>query len=90
VELLTVPPGVATSILPVAAPVGTVTLIFIDLSTLIVAGTPLKVTALALWRLDPLIVTTSPGAPDEGLKLVMIGGGVEPDKTRVLVDDPRM
>jgi hypothetical protein len=50
----------------------------------IVAGTPLKVTLLASWRLLPSMVTTVPGAPDRGLNRVMTGAGAEPVSINVL------
>ncbi len=73
VTVLTFPPGVTTLIFPVVAPLGTVTLIFVAVSTVIVPLTPLKVTLVTPFKLVPLIVTTVPTGPEVGLKLLIVG-----------------
>lgn len=89
-EDVAVPPGVVTFILPVVAVGGTTTLILVSVSFLIVvAATPLKLTSVAFSRLVPSIVTVIPGAPEVGLKLLMVGGlGDEDDPTTMVPLSP--
>lgn len=73
--LVAVPPGVVTLIVPVLIPAGTtapMVVLFVTVNP--AAGTPLKVTALALVKLLPLIRTMVPGPPPTGAKLEMLGG----------------
>ena len=44
-----------------------------ELTTKVVAGTPLKVTAVALRKWFPVIVTRWPASPDPGLKPLIEG-----------------
>ncbi|MEI6449727.1 MAG: hypothetical protein WCP98_07220 [Actinomycetes bacterium] len=72
-ELLAVPPGVVTAILPLVAPVGTVAVIRVLPTTLKAAPVPLKVTLVAPVRPLPLMVTLAPTGPEVGVKLVTAG-----------------
>src|SRR5205814_4854566 len=75
--LLATPPTVTTT-LPVVAPAGTGTTMFVTLQLVGVAPIPLKVTVLVPWlapKLAPVIVTDVPRTPDVGLRPVMLGGG---------------
>lgn len=77
-ELVAVPPGVVTEIVPVTAPVGTVTVIWVGESTVkLPPPTPLKVTAVAPVRLVSVIVTELPGAPVVGANELIVGGAAE-------------
>ena len=63
-----VPPGVATSTVPVVAPAGTVVVIlnkYLD-TTVNVAAVPLKLTLVAPVRLLPRILTAAPTLPEVG------------------------
>jgi len=71
-----VPTAVVTLRGPVVAPAGTVTLIDVAVLVTMVAGTPLNVTAVALPRLTPVMVTLLPTAPEVGVKLVITGGPI--------------
>src|SRR6516164_4675179 len=72
--LVAVPPGVATPILPVFAPVGTVLVICVSESTVkLVALTPPKLTLLAPVKLSPVITTLVPTGPLVGEKLEIVG-----------------
>ena len=63
-ELVAVPPGVVTDILPVVAYSGTVAVIDVLLTTVkLDALVPLNVTTVAPVKLVPGIVTTAPTAP---------------------------
>ena len=68
-----VPTVVVTLMGPVVAPAGNVALIDVTELVRIVAGTPLKVTEVALPRLVPVMVTVVPTMPETGLKLVITG-----------------
>jgi hypothetical protein len=70
------PLGVCTVIGPVVAAEGTLTTIWVALSELILALTPLKVTDVAPVNPLPVMVTLAPGAPDNGLNFVMDTGEV--------------
>src|ERR1700676_3179479 len=70
-ELVAVPSGVVTWILPVFAPVGTVAVIMVSEFKVNVAFTPPNVTLVAPVKLVPLIVTCVPTGPLVGLKLTM-------------------
>lgn len=74
--LLARPPTVTTTG-PVVAPVGTGATILVALQFDVVATVPLNVTALVPWlapKFAPAIVTDAPSGPDEGFRLVMLGG----------------
>ena len=73
---MAVPPGVVTTILPLA-PLPTVTVRLVALSAVMVAATPPMVTALALLRLVPVMVTDLPAPPLLGLNVVMVGAGMK-------------
>ena len=62
-ELVSVPPGVVTLILPVVAPEGTVAVILLAESTVKVALVPSNFTEVAPVRFEPLIVTEVPTDP---------------------------
>jgi hypothetical protein len=69
-----VPAGVVTVILPLAAPVATVAVIWVELFTVnALAALPLKATAVAPVKLLPEIVTEVPTGPFAGLKLEIAG-----------------
>lgn len=72
-----VPPGVVTLIEPVVAPVGTVVLMWESSVNVKAAVAPLNVTAETPVKWVPLIVTPVPSVPAVGLKLPIVGGGVE-------------
>jgi hypothetical protein len=73
-ELVPVPPGVVTPILPVWAPTGTVAVICVSEFTVkLVAFTPPKVTLVAPVKLIPVITTDAPTCPLVGLKLITLG-----------------
>src|SRR6266403_570505 len=70
--------ALVTTTFPVAAPLGTGTIMLVALQLVGVPAVPLKVTALAPCvapKFAPLMVTDVPTAPDVGFKLVMLGGG---------------
>jgi hypothetical protein len=73
--LVAVPPGVVTEIGPLLAPTGTVAAIWPDELTVNDAPVPLKETAVAPFRLLPLIVIDVPTTPAVGLKPVIVGPG---------------
>jgi hypothetical protein len=66
--------------LPVVAPLGTVTVMLVALQALAVAAaTPLNLTVLVPWvdpKLAPVIVTIAPTTPEDTLKPVIAGTGV--------------
>ena len=76
-ELVAVPPGVVTRILPSAAPDGTVAVILVEEFTVNEAETLLNVTLLTLTKLVPLIVTEVPTGPELGEKELIVGAGGE-------------
>ena len=76
VELCEVPPGVVTASGPVAAPEGTVAVIWVSELNVNVAPTPLKATALTPVNAVPVIVTDVPTGPLVGVKLVTTGAGM--------------
>ena len=75
--LSAVPDGVRTTIFPVCAPAGTVTVID-EPDTTVYDGafTPLNDTDVAPVRFEPEMVTSVPTGPDEGETLLMLGGCV--------------
>ena len=72
--VVAVPPGAVTEIGPLLAFKGTDEVIEVLFTTPNIAGTPLKLTSVALVKLTPVIVTFVPGAPLVGVKRVMFGG----------------
>ena len=70
----TVPKAVVTLMGPVVAVTGTLAVMAVAVLVTIVAAMPLKVTAVALPRLVPVMVTVLPTAPLTGVKLVIVGG----------------
>jgi hypothetical protein len=75
-ELVAVPPGVVTLIVPVAAPEGTVARIWVEDSTVKAAFTPLNCTDVAPVKSVPTMVTEVPAPPQVGVNAVMVGAGV--------------
>ena len=76
-ELVAVPPGVVTEIVPVVAVVGIVAEIDVALFTVnVVAATLLNLTAVAFEKLVPTKATTFAGGPEVGVKDVIVGGGI--------------
>jgi hypothetical protein len=70
------PPEVVTTILPVVAPFGTRTVIWVVPQIVGAAVAPLNFTELVPWlkpKPVPVIVTDAPTAPDAGEILVMLG-----------------
>src|SRR5437660_8637935 len=77
--LLTIRVGVATLITPVVAPLGTVAVICVSESTVKLAETPWKATLVVPVKPQPVMVTLVPGAPEVGVKLLILGqlrGGI--------------
>jgi len=74
VELVAVPRGVVTLIVPVAAPFGTEVEICVSEFTVNCAGVPLKATPVVPVNPDPVMVTPVPTAPLVGVKELMTGG----------------
>jgi hypothetical protein len=72
-ELVAVPAGVTTSMMPEVAVAGTVAVIFVAESTVWVAVTPLNLTAVAPQKFVPLIVTDVPVGPLVGVNDVIVG-----------------
>ncbi len=77
VELVAVPPGVVTRILPSVAAVGTVAVILVEEFTVNGADTLLNVTELTLTKLVPLMVTEVPTGPEVGENELIVGAGTE-------------
>jgi hypothetical protein len=76
-ELVVVPPGVVTLIVPLEAPLGTVAVTWLDELTANDAVVPLNVTAMAPVKPEPLIVTVVPALPLPGENEVIDGAWVE-------------
>lgn len=75
-ELVAVPAGVVTAIVPLVAPAGTVVEIEVSPLPVKVALVPLNLTAVAPLRFVPVIVTPVPaGPPAVGVKPEMVGAG---------------
>lgn len=73
--LLARPPTVTTT-LPVVAPLGTGTPMFVALQLVGVATMPLRVTVLVPWlapKFEPVMITGAPMAPEVGLREVILG-----------------
>ena len=71
-----VPCGVTIKTFPVTAPLGTVAVTLVALTTVNVAAAPPIVTELAPLKCVPVIVTIVPTLPLAGLKLLMAGVAV--------------
>lgn len=76
VELVAVPPGVVTLIGPVVAPFGTEVVIWVSEFTVNCADVPLKATAVAPVKCDPVMVTAVPTTPLAGENDVITGAGI--------------
>ena len=74
-ELVAVPAGVVTRILPVVAPACTEAWISVAETTVKLEATKLNVTALAPVKLLPVIVTSVATGPLVGLNDAMTGNG---------------
>src|SRR5207245_815065 len=88
--LLASPPTVTTT-LPVAAPAGTGTAMLVADQVVGVAATPLNVTVLVPLvapKPVPAIVTAVATGPLVGVRLVMVGGTVTLNETRLLASPP--
>jgi len=88
--LLAKPPTVTTT-LPVVAPPGTGTTMFVALQLVGEADVPLKVTVLVPCdapKLVPVIVMAVPTAPDVGERLVMLGGTITVNAAGLLAMPP--
>ena len=72
-ELVAVPPGVVTVILPVVAPVGTVAVTLPSFTKAKDAEVPLNRTPLTPVKWFPLIVTVAPITPLDGENPLMVG-----------------
>src|SRR5712691_6614438 len=77
VALVAVPPGVVTLIAPLVAPLGTVAVICVSELTVKEAAAPLKATAVAPVKWDPLIVTPVPAGPLAGLNELIVGASAQ-------------
>jgi len=89
--LLAWPPNVTTT-LPVSAPAGTGTTMFVPFQLVGMACTPPKVTVLVpcvVPKFAPVIVTAVPTTPEPGLKFVMLGAGIVTVKVAPLLAFPR-
>ena len=88
--LLATPPTVTTTF-PVVAAAGTGAVMLEALQAVGDASVPLKVTVLVpcvVPKFAPAMVTAVPTAPEEGVKLVMLGGGGVTVKLIPLLDMP--
>ena len=83
---LLVPPGVATVTLPLAAPAGTVAVIWVPEFTVNVAAAPLKLTAVAPVRLVPVITTLVPAEPLAGLSPLSVGPATAPEIEKLTLE----
>ena len=70
--LLATPPTVTTTF-PVVAPFGTGATILVALQLVGVAAVRLNVTVPAVPKLVPVMVTTVPTGPEDGLRFVIFG-----------------
>lgn len=74
VTLVAFPPEVVMPIFPLTAPLGTMAVTVVSLTTVkVVAFTPPKATDVVCVRLTPVIVTDVPTVPLVGVKLVICG-----------------
>lgn len=73
---MAVPPEAVTEMLPVAAVLGTTTVIDVALTTLkLVAATPANLTAVTEMKPVPVIVTVAPAPAEDGVNDVIVGAG---------------
>lgn len=72
-KLLIVTPLVVTEIGPEDAPAGTVVVMLVELDEVTTAGVPLNDTAGEALKLAPLIITTAPAAPSDGVNSEIVG-----------------
>ena len=72
-KLLTVTPLVVTEIVPEDAPAGTDVVTLVGVDEVTTAGVPLNDTMGDVLKLVPLIITTAPAAPSEGVKVEIVG-----------------
>jgi hypothetical protein len=88
--LVAVPPGVVTLIVPVVAPVGTVTVICVPALFTVnpVALTLLNFTEVAPVRFVPVIATLVPTGPKVGVNDVIVGAASVTVKSEALVATP--
>ena len=80
-------PLACTTTFPVVAPDGTVVTMLVALQLVGVAAVPLNLSVLFPWvepKLDPVIVTEAPTAPDVGERLVICGAGTTVKVTPLL------
>jgi hypothetical protein len=83
--LAAVPPGVVTNTLPVA-PLPTTAVMLVELTTVKeVAAVPPKLTAVALVKLVPVMVTVAPPAADVGVNDVTVGAATKVKPASVAV-----
>ena len=76
VALVAVPPGVVMARAPEVAPAGTSSVSVVLITNVnILNAPPMSVTAVAPVKLLPVTVTTVPGRPLPGVKLLMVGAG---------------
>jgi hypothetical protein len=77
-DVFAVPPAVVTAIWPVVAPAGTTATICVAESLVsgMVAAVPPNVTAVALARFVPVMVTLVPTGPLVGVNDAIVGGGI--------------
>jgi hypothetical protein len=75
-ELVTAPPGVVTETTPDVPPATTAVMLVADATLNEVAGVPPKLTSVAPVKLVPEIVTVAPLAAEVGVKLVIVGAGI--------------
>jgi hypothetical protein len=73
--VLAIPPGVVTPMGPVVAPVGAVAVIWVSELTVNFAAVPLNLTAVVPMNPDPVIVTTVPTGPADGVSPEIAGTG---------------
>ena len=80
-------PLACTTTFPVVAPDGTGATMLVALQLVGVVAVPLNLTVLLPWvepKLDPVIVTDAPTAPDVGERLVILGAGTTVKLTPLL------
>src|SRR5438477_291615 len=77
-ELVAVPPGVVTEMVPDDEQFGTVAVICVELLTVNDAACPLNFTLVAPVKFVPVMVTLEPAPPLAGEKPEMVGAGVPP------------
>lgn len=85
-------PATVTTTLPVVAPLGTkATMLVAFQPVIVVAAVPLKVTVLVPCdepKLFPEMTTPAPTAPEAGLRLLILGGGITVKRVPLLARPP--